>query len=326
MNLIPTIDISEALNGSKQIREKTAKEINEACRSVGFFTVTGHGVDKNSLNSVINDSREFFHLPQSEKIKVAPPGPEHFRGYLGLDTTSLASTLEQETPPDLCESFNVSRFDDPDIRLRVQQPGAEAIFLPNLWPKHPESLRNSFETYFKQMEELCNKLLALMALALNLPESWFDDKFADPTSLLLVNWYPPLHENALPKQLRRGAHTDYGMFTIVAAEQIPGLQIFNNKKWIDVRTEENGFVINVGDLLERWTNNYWTSTLHRVVIPEEKELSTKDRISVPFFFQPTYTATIETIPTLIREGEKNSYDPVISGEWITAKSLSMLEE
>ena len=139
MEHAPTINLSPAFGGSESERLKVAMQIDSACRSTGFFVVIGHGVEEKFLKNVIVSSREFFHLPVSEKVKVAPPGPNHFRGYLGLDTTALASTLDIETPPDLCESFNVSRFDDPVIRSKVQQPGAEAVFCKNMWPDNPET-------------------------------------------------------------------------------------------------------------------------------------------------------------------------------------------
>ena len=325
MEHAPTIDLSNAFDGTESERLEVAMQIDSACRATGFFVAVGHGVEETLLENVIDASREFFHLPISEKVKVSPPGPNHFRGYLGLDTTALASTLEIETPPDLCESFNVSRFDDPVMRSKVQQPGAEAVFCENMWPEKPEILRNAYETYFAEMEHLCSEILKLMAIALELPEDWFDDKFEQPTSLLMANWYPPVTGEVFSGQLRRGEHTDYGAFTIVAPEQIPGLQISVDDQWVDIKLVENGYVINIGDLLARWTNDRWTSTLHRVVLPDDSNHRQRDRISIPFFFQPSYTAEIKTIPTTVDEYKKSSYEPVISGEWITAKSMSMLE-
>lgn len=325
MEHAPTIDLSPIFNGTQPDRNHVAQQIDSACRSTGFFVAVGHGVEKLLLENVINTSREFFHLPFSEKVKVAPPGPNHFRGFLGLDTTALASTLEIETPPDLCESFNVSRFDDPIKRAELEQVGAEAVFCENFWPKEPQTLKPAYEAYFAAMENLCSELLKIMAIALELPEDWFDDKFLDPTSLLMANWYPPTTGEVPPGQLRRGEHTDYGAFTIVAPEQIPGLQISVDDKWVDVGLVDDGYVINIGDLLSRWSNNRWTSTLHRVVLPDEAKHRERDRISIPFFFQPTYTAEITTIPTTLGEDRSFSYESVISGEWITAKSMSMLE-
>ncbi len=327
MTAIPTIDVSGALGAqaSPARAHGVAQALDDACISSGFFIVTGHGVAPELVDDVVAVSREFFRLPPEVKQKVAPPGPPHYRGFLGLDTTSLAATLgDDEIPPDLCESFNVGRFDDPEIRARAFVEGAEATFLPNLWPEQPARLRPLFERYYQVLEQLCMDMLPLFARALGLPPGWFHDKVADHTALLLVNWYPPA-DTVRPGQLRRGAHTDYGAFTIVAAEQIPGLQIRVNGEWLDVPAVPNSFVVNLGDLMARWTNDRWVSTLHRVVIPDGDDRH-RDRVSVPFFFQPTYRAVIETIPTTVTADRPRKYEPVVSGDWIKAKSMSMLED
>ncbi len=329
MKQIPTIDISGTRNvgdtSSASRIDEVAAQVDAACVDSGFFIVTGHEVDPLLVEQVIDVSRRFFNLPSATKALVAPPGPEHYRGFLGLNTTSLAATLgDDEAPPDLCESFNVGRYDDPEIRARAFVEGAEATFLPNLWPSEPGELRPLFEEYYREMERLCMDMLPLFARALDLPAGWFSDKVIDHTALLLVNWYPPAAV-ARPGQLRRGAHTDYGAFTVVAAEQIPGLQISLDGDWIDVPSVPGSFVVNLGDLMARWTNDRWVSTLHRVVIPDGDD-SRRDRVSVPYFFQPSYRAQIETVPTTITAEHPAKYEPVLSGDWIKAKSMQMLEE
>lgn len=123
MNTVPTIDMSGTRNGSGSVLparvDEVGRALGEACATSGFLIVTGHGVPSDLIAEVMEVSRRFFHLPSETKQRVAPPGPHHFRGWLGLDTTSLAATLGyDETPPDLAESFNVSRFDDPEIWAR----------------------------------------------------------------------------------------------------------------------------------------------------------------------------------------------------------------
>ena len=329
MKTVPTIDIRGTRNGNGAAArsgvDDVAEALDAACATSGFFIVTGHGVEAELIEEVMNVSRRFFCLPAETKQRVAPPGPEHYRGFLGLDTTSLAATLgDDEAPPDLCESFNVSRFDNPEIRARAYAEGADATLLPNLWPDEPAELRPLFERYYAVMEQLCMDMLPLFARALDLPPDWFGGKVADHTALLLINWYPPA-ETVRAGQLRRGAHTDYGAFTMVAAEQIPGLQIFVEDQWVDVPAVPDSFVVNLGDMMARWTNDRWVSTLHRVVIPDGADQH-RDRVSVPYFFQPSYRARIETIPTTITPDRPAKYGPVISGEWIKAKSMSMLEE
>ena len=322
---VPVIDLADALSDDPAARARVAGDIDAACTSIGFFAITGHGVEQDVVDAVVDSARAFFALDRTEKDRVAPPGPYDFRGYLGLDTTSLAATLGDETPPDLCESFNISGFDDPVVRDRATVEGYEAIFRENQWPARPPSLRPAFEAYYDALERLCREMLPLFARALGLPEGWFDDKIADHTSLLLANWYPPVDDAVRPGQLRRGGHTDYGAFTIISVEQIPGLQISVDGEWRDVPLIPDAFVVNLGDLMARWTNDRWVSTLHRVVIPEGDD-ATRDRVSVPFFFQPSFGAVIETIPTTVTADAPLHYEPVVAGEWITAKSMSMLDD
>lgn len=322
---VAVIDLSYARMGGAEARRRTARAIDGACSTLGFLAITGHGVEQALIDDVVESARRFFHLERDEKDRVAPPGPHDFRGYLGRDTTSLAATLGDETPPDLCESFNISGFDDPVVRARATVEGYEAIFRENLWPERPPELRGAFEAYYAALEELCRSLLPLVALALDLPEDWFGDKFADHTSLLLANWYPPVSGELPAGQLRRGAHTDYGAFTVIAVEQIPGLQISVEGVWHDVPLIPGAFVVNLGDLMARWTNDRWVSTLHRVVVPDGPDAA-RDRVSVPFFFQPAFGALIETIPTTVTADRPQHYEPVVAGEWITAKSMAMLDE
>lgn len=324
---VPVIDLNGAIGADADParRRAVARGIDDACVATGFFAITGHGIPPALIDEVVSTSRAFFRLDRSVKDRVAPPGPHDFRGYLGLDTTSLAATLGDETPPDLCESFNISGFDDPAVRARATVEGYEAIFRENQWPADPAALRPAFEAYYAALEGLCREMLPLIAMALDLPEDWFDDKIADHTSLLLANWYPPVAGEVPAGQLRRGAHTDYGAFTVIAVEQIPGLQIEWDGGWRDVPLLDGAFVVNLGDLMARWTNDRWVSTMHRVVIPDGDD-ATHDRVSVPFFFQPAFGTVIETIPTTVTPESPQHYEPVVAGEWITAKSMAMLDE
>ncbi len=324
---VPVVDLTGAIGDGADSahRAAVAKEIDDACTSIGFLAITGHGVDRGLVERVVSSARAFFELERSAKDLVGPPGPFDFRGYLGLDTTSLAATLGDETPPDLCESFNISGFDDPEVRARATVEGYEAIFCENQWPSEPQQLRSHFEEYFAALSDLSLELFSLIAMALDLPEDWFDDNVADNTSLLLANWYPPVPGGVPAGQLRRGAHTDYGAFTVIWVEQIPGLQIQVDGQWSDVPLLDDAFVVNLGDLMARWTNDRWVSTMHRVVLPDGPD-ARRDRVSVPFFFQPAFGTVIETIPTTITDARPRHYEPVVAGEWITAKSMAMLDE
>ncbi len=320
-DLVPVIDLGGARQ-DPEARRAAARALDVACRTSGFFAVTGHGIAGATIADAVDRSREFFARPFEEKARVAPTEPWGFRGYLGVDATALAATLGDTTPPDLSESFNAARFegstpgDDRPI-------GERSMLAPNRWPDRPADLRPALERCFAEMEQVAFELAGLAAEALDLPTDWFASSLTDGTSLLLINHYPAVDEPPLPGQLRRGAHTDYGILTLLYAEDEPGLQIHRDGHWFDVPHVPGGLIVNVGDLMARWVNDRWVSTLHRVVVPDG---SARDRVSIPFFFQPRYDAVVETAPTTVTDERPARYGPVVAGEWIAAKSAAMLPD
>jgi len=319
--LVPVIDLASARHGT-DARRAVARTIDEACRTSGFFAVVGHGIDRDVIDDAITTSREFFALPFDEKSEVASTDPWGFRGYLGMDATALAATLGDETPPDLSESFNVARFENgapgPDRPI-----GERSMCAPNLWPRRPAGLRPALERCFGEMERVAFEIAGLAAESLDLPSDWFASSLTDGTSLLLVNHYPEIDTAPRPGQLRRGTHTDYGILTVLFAESEPGLQIHHEGAWYDVPHVPDGLLVNIGDLMARWVNDRWVSTLHRVVVPDDRAV---DRVSIPFFFQPRYDAVVATAPTSITAENPARYEPVVAGEWIAAKSAAMLPD
>lgn len=319
--LVPVIDLGAARLDTDARREAAAA-LDRACQTSGFFAVTGHGIDEDVIAAAVDRSREFFALPFDEKCEVAPAEPWGFRGYVGVDATALAATLGDATPPDLSESFNVARFED-SAPGEDRPIGERSMMAPNRWPQQPAELRPALEALFAEMEQVAFDLAGLAAEALDLPSEWFASSLVDGTSLLLVNHYPAVESPPLPGQLRRGAHTDYGILTVLYAEDEPGLQIHSGGEWIDVPHVPGALIVNIGDLMARWVNDRWVSTLHRVVVPDS---TAADRVSIPFFFQPRYDAVVETAPTTITEQQPARYEPVVAGDWIAAKSAAMLPE
>jgi isopenicillin N synthase-like dioxygenase len=167
--------------------------------------------------------------------------------------------------------------------------------------------------YYRTMSRLVTALMRLAALALGVEETFFDDKVDRPIGTMRLNYYPAQTELPRPGQLRAGAHTDYGGFTILIGEDVPGgLQVrARSGEWIDVRTEPSTLVVNIGDLLMRWTNDRWVSTLHRVVNPPSPGDAARARLSVAFFSHPNYDVLIEC---LAPPGHAQ-YPPVVSGEY-----------
>jgi isopenicillin N synthase-like dioxygenase len=163
--------------------------------------------------------------------------------------------------------------------------------------------------------------MQLFALALRLPETWFDDKIDHDFSVVSSIYYPAQKTAPLPGQLRAGAHTDYGSLTILAPTAAAGgLQVRTlNGEWVDVPYVPGAFVINIGDMMQRWTNDRWLSNMHRVINPPQAVASTSPRQSVAFFLHPNYDATIECIPTCRDADHGSKYGPISAGSYMKEK-------
>ena len=312
---VPLVDLSAASQPGPR-RDEVVDEIRQACEDVGFLVITGHGVDPQAVQRIDGAARRFFALPLADKMELAS-NHENRRGYKPVQSSTLALSRDQQTPPDLAELYLVNRFDDPEAARRAGlREGREEFFASNVWPDADlvPGFRESFLHYYAVMEDLAAKLMRLMALALDLDEGWFDDKIADHITGLAALRYPALEAAPLPGQFRRGPHSDWGSLTVLYGDGVPGLQILSPEgEWTDVPAVEGSFVVNLGDLMAAWTNDRWVSTLHRVVAADGHW---GERISVAFFHQPTYDAVIECIPTCTSPDDPPRYAPITSGEWL----------
>jgi len=308
---IPVIDITPFRTGDRADRERVARQFGDALETIGFTTVVGHGVDEKLLSSTYDVMREFFELPLEEKARSCPPEQVKSRGYLPVGIESVATTLDRDAPHDLCEALVFANLGRPGA------PGSRA----NIWPEKPESLRSLVMQYNQQLDMLGRRLMRLSALALDLPEGYLDPHFADPSMTLRFVNYPDQLNTPLPGQLRYGAHHDYGGLTVLRQDAAPGgLEVCDTTgKWHEVPANRDGFVINIGDLMSRWTNGRWRSTLHRVVNPGRALTGSTQRLSMVAFFGPNENSEIACLPSCKKDGEPPRWPPVNAGEYIQAK-------
>lgn len=308
---VPVIDIAPAADGGEVARQ-IAKKIGAACEQIGFFVITGHGVDGRCLEDMYEVSKAFFELPEEIKRLACADPPDRFRGYTGPRDRGGAAG----SPPDLLETFEACSFETPE-GMAVAGYSSEwtSQQLPNLWAPQPPEMKDIWHRYMGEMDRLANKLMRLAALSLDLPEDWFGDKYDRACSFQVANYYPPQFEEPIPGQLRQSAHTDFGAFTILYQDSdIGGLQVRTRSGgWTGVPALKGAFVINLGDLLAKWTNDRWVATEHRVVNPP---LGTGTaRISIPFFHHPNKDAVIEPIPTCVDAEHPARYPAVEAGNW-----------
>lgn len=252
-DVIPLIDLKRSSSDSE-----IAQQIRTACQEIGFFAVVNHGIDDATVQRAWEASRAFFDQPESEKQKYItrntteyPYGYEQSesltrgKAHDGIDDSTITGNKEGSVAaPDLKETFAIG------------PSNPESGMPPRQFPSQPDNFKAAVEDYYSSMEDLAMRLLRLFAIALELPPSWFEDKMDHHQSALRLLNYPSLgvEESLVPGQLRAGAHTDYGALTILKSGG-PGLQVLRqDNEWVDVPYLEDAFVINVGDLIQRWTN------------------------------------------------------------------------
>ncbi|WP_353988370.1 isopenicillin N synthase family dioxygenase [Ruicaihuangia caeni] len=315
---IPVIDIDRD-------PRTVGKEIDETLRTVGFFQITNHGVDPDISERCWQLTRAFFDLPLSDKLEIErEPGGSY--GYFPVATESLAASLDEAAPGDLKESLNVAAT--PHGGHPFADDTERGLFAPARWPSALPDLQGAWEGYMREMRSLATRLMSIFALGLDLPADFFDDKVdRSPSAQRAIN-YP--EQSAPPKegQLRAGAHTDYGTLTILRQELgRGGLQAYDGKSehWVDVAPVEGAYVINIGDLMARWTNDRWTSTLHRVVNPDAGSTVSTRRQTMPFFFNANYSQLVECLPTCLGPDGTGKYEPVLAGPHLAGKTMKSIE-
>ncbi len=311
---VPVIDLSA--RSRAQERAVVAAAIGEACASSGFFTIVGHGVSPTLVDRMYATTNAFFRLPDAEKDLVASgPGVSGFRRSGG----TTAQSLDQKTPPDLCEAFGVHVTGELSAQERSELGGYQAPWKSaNAWPSVPAGFAATWHEYMVVMAELSADLMRLFALALDLDESFFDDRFDRHVSSLTANYYFPQLEPPLPGQLRRGPHTDFGALTVLYQEDdLSGLQVRRGAgEWCDVPAVPGSFVVNIGDLMARWSGGRWVSALHQVVNPARG--NTSSRLSIPFFYQPNHDAPADTVRPLA-SSDRAQPQSTTAGRWIATK-------
>ena len=301
-------------------RPDIARQVAAACEEIGFFAVTGHGVPPAVIAELVAQSYAFFDLPLAEKLAVKRPRPEQNRGYIALGEERLARLRGDETPPDLKELYTIGPFDLPDTPY-FTGPAAYPSFAPNLWPVRPKGLQPALQAYWHELDRVARALCRAFADALDLPPAFFDDKTDRHISQLRIMHYPPPETAPLPGQLRAGAHSDLGMMTLLYSDNdVGGLEVMDRAgRWVRVPVIDDAFTVNLGDLMMRWTNDRWRSTLHRVVNPPEAVGDRSRRLSIGMFFIPNYDAVVTPITA---DGQAAKYSPITVADYRTSRFAS----
>lgn len=318
MSTVPAIDIAPFLNGTD--KNTVAEAVARACEDIGFIVVSGHGVPQATMDTLFERGFAFFDEPFEVKNRWHPTGEAKQRGYHGMATRGLAATLGKNAPKDLRESVFLGPLDN-HRDTYAHLPEARTAYAENTIPTEPEGVKDALTTMYRAMERLSADLLRIFAVALGMPEDHFTALMDKHFSILAAHHYPALTEPPLPGQLRTGAHTDYGALTILAmTEARGGLEAQTaDGGWVPVQPGPGELVVNLGDMMQRWTNDRWVSNMHRVATPDNLNDAMSRRMSVGFFINPNYDAEIACIPTCLVPGETARHETITAGSHIRAK-------
>jgi isopenicillin N synthase-like dioxygenase len=283
---VPIVDVSDLASEDVAKRRAVGKSIRAIYEGLGFLYIAGHGVPEDLVARAFAASRRFHALPLASKMALKIN--DAHRGYMPMATSTIVtSSVAKVTRPNLSESLMVMHEiapDDPESGKPLQGP--------NRWPDDLPGFREDIQAYDAAQRALAKRLTRAVALAFDLDEDWFAPHFARPTTWLRLLHYPPHPAEAPDDQFGSAPHTDYGFLTILAQDESGGLQVRGNDgAWIDAIPIPGTFVVNVADILMRWTDGILRSTPHRV-----RNFSGRARYSLPYFYDPDMNAVVSRLP------------------------------
>ena len=278
---LPILDLS-LLDQGEEAAARFRDELRAATHDVGFFYLTGTGVTPELEARLLDAAHTFFALPEEEKLSIENVTSPHFRGYTRVGGERTQGEVDWREQIDIGPEREA--VTDPDA------PDFARLIGPNLGPAAQPGLRDVVDEWQDRLTGVARKLLRAWALALGAPESYFDDHFGEPSTLLKIVRYPG-KDDPTPQQ-GVGAHKDSGVLTLLWVEPGKGgLQVERDGQWVDAPPVPGAFVVNIGEMLEYATGGYLIATNHRVISPRHPD----ERISVPFFFNPALDATLPLI-------------------------------
>jgi isopenicillin N synthase-like dioxygenase len=304
---IPRLSLNNYINGTPEQRRKFSDDIGKAFNETGFVTIADHGLDKQLMDRLYADVKALFTLPDEIKIKYEVPGLAGQRGYTGKGK----ETAKGFSAPDLKEFWQIGQFFAGDDLLKSEYP-------ENLEVEEIPDFNTTTKVVYKKLEYAGIHLLRAIAAYLRLPEDYFDDKVRNGNSILrTLHYFPITDPDALaPDAVRAGAHEDINLITLLIGASADGLELLTREnEWYPVKAHGEDLVVNVGDMLQRLTNNKLKSTTHRVVNPS-RELMQFSRYSVPFFLHPKSDMDLSCLPSCVDKDHPKQYDDITAGEYL----------
>jgi isopenicillin N synthase-like dioxygenase len=304
---IPRLDLNTYINGSAEERKQFSNDIGKAFNETGFVTITNHGLSKELIDKLYEQVKALFFQPDAVKQQYEIPGLAGQRGYTGKGK----ETAKGFKTPDLKEFWQIGQTVTDDEALKAQYPDNVTV------NELPEFNPTTIEVY-KKLEAAGKHLLRAIAVYLELPENYFDDKVHNGNSILrTLHYFPITDPDSVPDDaVRAGAHEDINLITLLIGASADGLELLTrDNSWFPVKAYGEDLVVNVGDMLQRLTNNKLKSTTHRVVNPP-RELMKFSRFSVPFFLHPKSDMDLTSLDSCIDEQHPKVYTDITAGEYL----------
>ena len=300
---IPVIDFGPAFRGERDALDACAAQVRHACEQVGFFYMAGHGVPQAVIDAAFEASREFHAMPLEEKMRLKIN--ENNIGYLPANQSmQRASTVHKATRPNYNESFFISHdrsADHPDVLAGLPLRGR------NQWPVEREEMRSTMLRYMKALERVGEQMLPMLARSLDMPAGHFAPYFENEAHINVRFLHYPPQEMDDDNQFGQGPHTDNSFITMLAREDVPGLAVrLPSGEWLAPPVIEGTLLVNLGNIMKRWSNDRFLSTPHGVLND-----TGNDRYSIAFFYSPNPASTIECLPSCTGPGDPPHYPPAV---------------
>lgn len=304
---IPRLDLNTYVQGNAEERKRFSDDIGKAFNETGFVTITNHGLSKQLIDKLYEQVKALFALPEDTKLKYEKPELAGQRGYTGKSK----ETAKGFKTPDLKEFWQIGQIVADDSPLKAEYP--DNIIVDEL-----SDFNSTTQEVYKKLEQAGSYLLRAIAVYLNLPENYFDDKIHDGNSILrTLHYFPITDPDSIPDDaVRAGAHEDINLITLLIGASADGLELLTrDNEWFPVKAYGEDLVVNVGDMLQRLTNNKLKSTTHRVVNPPREQMK-NSRYSVPFFLHPKPGMDLTSLESCIDSDHPKLYTDITAGEYL----------
>ena len=304
---IPSLDLKNFYGGGQGQKKQFVSDLGTAFHSIGFVAIRNHFLGDHLQQELYAAIRKFFALPDAAKARCEQAGLAGQRGYTGKGKEHAKG----RNTGDLKEFYHIGQELPTEELLRENYP-------PNIWCEQVPELKTAGVKAFRELEKTGTHMLRAIALYLNLPEDYFNDKIANGNSILRpIHYYPIENPEAVPHDAVRAAeHGDINLITLLMGASADGLQVLRHDgKWIPITALPSQLVVNVGDMLERLTNGVLRSTIHRVVNPTREKMNTP-RYSIPFFMHPRSEMSLAALPGCVPAGQPQKWEDITAGEFL----------